>query len=288
MSTKPLVFISCGQFTDEEIELGNAVESLVRNETTFEPYFAELQNSLGGLVDNILTSIGRSAAFIGIMHNRGEIVTPQGHVRRASVWVEQEIAIAAFIQHILERRLEVVLYLQRGISREGMRQQLRLKPVEFDRPEDVLDDLRTRLQTWTLEPVSIQPLIADWKFENTKPYSSDRHDYRFEVELINTGTSMLDQWMAELWFPSQFVEGLESTNGQVHLHAEDTRLQESEKRIWPKGRLPIFKVDYFVDNTNWPGWHENKKQQPFVRIRVCTANQPPWEVEIPFMKIQHF
>jgi hypothetical protein len=105
----------------------------------------------------------QSAAFIGIMHHRGDIATPHGNVRRASVWVEQEVAIAAFIQHVLARRLEVALYLQRAISREGLRQQLRLKPVEFDRPTEVLDDLRARLPSWALEPVNIQSLIAKSK-----------------------------------------------------------------------------------------------------------------------------
>jgi len=288
MSTKPLIFISCGQFTPEEIALGSAVEEFVRRETPYEPYFAEQQNSLDGLVDNILSALGRSAAFIGIMHHRGDITTPRGGVRRGSVWIEQELAIAAFIQHVLVRRLEVALYLQRGISFEGVRQQLRLKPVEFDRPEEVLDDLRTRIGSWTLEPVNVRPLIAEWKFHNTKPYRSEHHDYRFEVELVNTGSSLLDQWMAELWFPSKFIEGADHSNKHVLYQVDDTKRPDPEKRIWPKGRLSVFQVDYFVDNGNWPGWSENERAQPVVRIRVCTANQPPWEVEIPFLTIQHF
>ena len=32
MSEKPLVFISCGQFSDEEVSLGKAVEALIRDE----------------------------------------------------------------------------------------------------------------------------------------------------------------------------------------------------------------------------------------------------------------
>ncbi|HYX28305.1 MAG TPA: hypothetical protein VE863_07045 [Pyrinomonadaceae bacterium] len=285
MVTKSLIFISCGQYTEEEIALGRAVEALVRSETAYEPYFAEQQNSLDGLVGNILSALGRSAAFIGIMHNRGEIVSPSIRVRRGSVWIEQEVAIAAFIQHVLARQLEVALYLQRGISREGLRQQLRLKPVEFDQPEEVLDDLRSRLRAWTLQPVNVRPLIAEWKFDFAKPYDGEHHDYRFEVELVNTGSSVLDQWMAELWFPSQFIAGADRSKPHVVLKLDDTKTPE--KRIWPGSKVTAFEVDYYVDRKNWPGF-EVEQRQPVVRIRVCTANQPPWEVEIPFMDIQRF
>ena len=45
-SQKPLVFISCGQATQEEIELGNTIESLVRELTNYEPYYAQNQANL--------------------------------------------------------------------------------------------------------------------------------------------------------------------------------------------------------------------------------------------------
>ena len=113
MSEIPLVFISCGQFTEEEISLGKAVEALIRDETSFDAYFAEQQNSLEGLTTNILSNLNGTSGFIAIMHHRGEFDTPNGYVIRGSVWIEQEIAIAAFIQHVLRRRIEGALYMQR-------------------------------------------------------------------------------------------------------------------------------------------------------------------------------
>jgi hypothetical protein len=93
------------------------------------------------------------------MHHRGTIVTPGGEaVTRGSVWVEQELAICAFAQHVLDRQLAVVLYLQRGISREGIRSQLRLRPVEFDTVNDVLANLRKQVGEWKLLVVSTAPL----------------------------------------------------------------------------------------------------------------------------------
>ncbi len=98
MTNQPLVFISCGQYSSAEIELGKSVEALIREETAYEPYFAEQQNTLEGLSENILGSLARCSAFVGIMHHRGNVITPHGSLTRASVWVEQELAIAAFIQ----------------------------------------------------------------------------------------------------------------------------------------------------------------------------------------------
>ena len=285
---KPLVFISCGQFKDDEISLGQAVESLIRNETSFEAYFAEQQNSLDGLTTNILSNLNRAAGFIAIMHHRGEFDTPHEHLIRASVWVEQEIAIAAFIQHVLGRRIEVAVYIQRGISREGIRQQLRLKPVEFDQSDEVLADLRERVKSWAVEATSPQPLQAEWRFEYLRPPASERHDYRLTVELVNTGSSIVAEWMAEVWFPALFIEGASTSERFVRFDIDDSMYSSPAKRIFPGNRLPAFQIDYVVTSENWPGWYEGERPMPTVRIRVSAANQKPWQVEIPFMKIQHF
>lgn len=288
MSDKPLVFISCGQFTPDEISLGTAVEALVRDETDLDPYFAEQQNSLDDLTANILSNLNRAAGFIAIMHHRGEFDSPNGHVIRGSVWIEQELAIASFIQHVLGRRIEVALYLQRGIGREGIRQQLRLKPIEFDTSDDVLTDLRARLKSWTIESTAGQPLQAEWRFEYLRPPSSERHDYRLTVELVNGGSSIVSEWMAEVWFPAQFLEGRETAERLVRFDVDDSKYSDSGKRIWPDGRLLVLQIDYVVTDDNWPGWYEGERPMPTVRIRVSAANQKPWQVDIPFMKIQHF
>ncbi len=102
--------------------------------------------------------VRQATAFIGIMHHRGTIKTPSGkEVTRGSVWVEQELAICAFARHVLNRQIEVAFYLQRGISREGIRSQLRLKPIEFEKDSDVLEDLRSRIVDWKLSITTAAP-----------------------------------------------------------------------------------------------------------------------------------
>lgn len=144
------VFISCGQFTAEERELGGRVCKLVDDATPFQGYFAENEVSLNGLSENILKRLYNSVGLIAIMHHRGivNVPPPESTLMRASVWVEQEIAIAAFMQQVLNRSLHVALFIQKGVKLEGIRTQLQLIPVEFDRSEDVITRLREILPTW--------------------------------------------------------------------------------------------------------------------------------------------
>lgn len=88
------VFISCGQQTAEEIALGNAVFQAVNNVDGLDAYFAENQSSLEGVTNNIFRAIYTSSALITIMHRRNQLTETDW---RGSVWIEQEISIAAFL-----------------------------------------------------------------------------------------------------------------------------------------------------------------------------------------------
>jgi hypothetical protein len=74
------------------------------------------------------------------MHNRG-LVTEPDHTfyERASVWIEQEIAIAAYRIHTLKETIPVQLYIQRDIKREGLRDKVMLNPTTFDTNSDVIE-----------------------------------------------------------------------------------------------------------------------------------------------------
>lgn len=70
---KNKIFISCGQRTDEEKQLGNQIRQLILDETSFEPYFAEYQTTLDGLTNNIFSELYNCSGFIAVMHKRGNI-----------------------------------------------------------------------------------------------------------------------------------------------------------------------------------------------------------------------
>jgi len=148
---RPIVFISCGQYSQEEIDLGKSLAKAVNELTSSEGYFAQNQSSLEGLTRHIFGALNRCVAFVAVLHHRGLVRTPDGELVRASVWIEQEIAIAAFLAQAQGRDLPVVVYIQNGIAREGVRQQLLLGPVNFGRPEEVLEDFKRRLREGLLK-----------------------------------------------------------------------------------------------------------------------------------------
>lgn len=144
---KPLVFISCGQFHPKEIQLGKDLAAKVSELTQLEGYFAENRNTLAGLSNDIFRALEHCTALVAVMHHRGEVETLEHHKHtRGSIWIEQEIAIAAFLTQTRKRHIPVLLYTQRGIKREGVREQLKLNPVQFDEEAEVLADFVFRLK----------------------------------------------------------------------------------------------------------------------------------------------
>jgi hypothetical protein len=149
---KRLVFISCGQYTPEEIRLGKQIAAMVSEHTDSDGYFAENQNSLAGLSTHIFRSLEQCAGFVGVMHHRGVVETLGGSKHtRGSVWIEQEIAIAAFLTQTRNREIPVLLYTQKGIEREGVREQLKLLRIEFEKEDEVLADFLSRLHNQTFK-----------------------------------------------------------------------------------------------------------------------------------------
>lgn len=150
---KPFIFVSCGQWTEAEKSLGKAVVKAVKHITGLDAFFAEQVQDLNGLDSNILSALRECAAFITIMHPRGEIKRPDGstHVR-ASVWIEQEIAIAAYICRMEERTLPVIAFIHKSVGREGIRDLLHLNPIPFADEREVLEALPARMQAWKLLP----------------------------------------------------------------------------------------------------------------------------------------
>jgi len=73
---EPLIFVSCGQSTPAERKLGQEIAKLVEKETGYRAYFAENQNTLEGVTENILKRLHTAVGFISIMHPRGNVSNP--------------------------------------------------------------------------------------------------------------------------------------------------------------------------------------------------------------------
>jgi len=177
------VFISCGQYTDEEKELGKSVSELVTKTTLFEGYFAQNETTLETLSENVLRRLYESVGLIVIMHHRGKIEDRK--IIRASVWIEQEVAIATLMQQILGRPLHVALFIQHGIAIEGVRQQIQLNPIEFTTNDEVIARLQEILPKWT-KPLYIgdeeRGKIADSVMLSIKTDNGHHRNYTIQIE----------------------------------------------------------------------------------------------------------
>ena len=143
------IFVSCGQYTKPEKALGAKIVEVVKSITGLDAFFAEQVQDLNGLDSNILAALRDCAAFITVLHPRGEIRRPDGSVHvRASVWIEQEIAIATYIQRVEKRSLPVIAFVHKSVGREGIRELLHLNPIPFTSEDEVILELSSRLQSW--------------------------------------------------------------------------------------------------------------------------------------------
>ncbi len=117
--------------------------------TGIDAFFAEEVQDLNGLDSSILSALRECIGFITVIHPRGKITRPDGsaHVR-ASVWIEQEIAIATYIQRVEKRALPVIAFIHKSVRREGIRDLLHLNPIFFNDESEILSALPQRLTPW--------------------------------------------------------------------------------------------------------------------------------------------
>jgi len=143
------IFVSCGQFTEAEKSVGKEIVQIVKAITGIEAFFAEQVQDLNGLDSNILNALRECAGFITVIHPRGKIIRPDGSTHiRASVWIEQEIAIATYIQRVEKRTLPVIAFIHQSVGREGIRDLLHLNPILFTDENQILAALPGLLEPW--------------------------------------------------------------------------------------------------------------------------------------------
>ena len=202
--SKQSIFISCGQFTEAEKRLGKEIAAMVKNLTGLEPFFAEEVQDLNGLDSNILNALRDCVAFITVLHPRGVIRRPDDSVHtRASVWIEQEIAIATYIQRVEKRQLPIIAFKHVLVGREGIRDLLQLNPIEFTDESEVLEALPARLEKWkTLKPSGIEI-----RLDSSKTQPQDGHTIRkLQVILTNDTDERIVQYDCEVQLSANILK----------------------------------------------------------------------------------
>lgn len=139
------VFISCGQRSEEEKGLGSSCKKHFERRG-FSVYLAEEVQSLDALTENIFRHLRNSEYAVFIDCAREELSSGKF---RGSVFVNQELAIAAFLQ------IESRVFHEEGVAREGVAEYLIAKPVQFSSRQQFLGKLRRQTREWR----------ADWRNE---------------------------------------------------------------------------------------------------------------------------
>jgi hypothetical protein len=202
---KQTIFISCGQFTEAEKRLGKEIAVMVKKLTGLEPFFAEEVQDLNGLDSNILNALRDCGAFITVLHPRGVITRPDKSVHvRASVWIEQEIAIATYIQRVEKRPFPIIAFKHESVGREGIRDLLHLNPIEFTDEKEVLAALPARLEKWkTLRA----PQGVEIKLQSVNSHLQDGHVIRkVQIVLVNDTSERITGYDCEIRIPATLLK----------------------------------------------------------------------------------
>ena len=150
MSEK-LIFVSCGQHTDEEKSIGAAVKSLIDNTPGFKAYFAETVHDLDALAANIFYALRDCSGLIAILHDRGLVKKPDGQDwgHRSSVWINQEIAILAYRQRVegISIPIPILVFKEDIVELEGAMTQLIVNPLPFRPQEETLVQVHDWLES---------------------------------------------------------------------------------------------------------------------------------------------
>ena len=139
------VFISCGQKTEKEVSIGLAVRDYFKKVRGFETYFAQRVHDPEGLTENIFRHLKSSEYYVFIDFCRESV---EAHSRRGSLFVNQELAIATFLQ------LPGIGFYEKGRKREGIENYHLYNAYEFEDGTQILRVLEANTGHWDISNVN--------------------------------------------------------------------------------------------------------------------------------------
>ena len=150
MSLRAQVFISCGQREDlGEMEVAANIAEVLAQEG-FEPYIAASQQTLRGPKENIFQRLAESEYFLFIDFVRDRLDVEGSSLHRGSVFSQQELALAAYLD------TDVIAFQEESI-----------KPLEgillFMQTNCLLFNDRSLLPNMVIEKVRERGWSSDWK-----------------------------------------------------------------------------------------------------------------------------
>ncbi len=151
---KARVFISCGQRTKREENIGLEVDRYFR-ERGFKTYFAKKVHSPEALTEHIFAHLKESEYFVFIDFKREKIKScklrlekKKSNEFRGSLFVNQEIAIATFL------KLQGLGFSEKGVKREGILNYQIFNAFPFKDGTEIIAKLRKETSNWNPESVN--------------------------------------------------------------------------------------------------------------------------------------
>jgi len=195
------VFISCGQRTHREKNIGMEVKSYFESRG-FETYFAEVVRSPEALTEHIFKYLDSSEFFIFIDFKREEL---PGNKYRGSLFVNQEIAISTFL------KIQGLGFYEKGIKREGILDYQIYNAFPFEDGTEIINILKKETKDWDTGSANElalnyniqsdtrnvitnndQNLLTDWWHIEVTNRNNNKHafscyGYVTEIKNIDTG-----------------------------------------------------------------------------------------------------
>jgi hypothetical protein len=147
---KARVFISCGQRTQREKNIGLEIDRFFKDKG-FETYFAEKVHSPEALTEHIFKFLRESEYFVFIDFKREKISKDDF---RGSLFVNQEIGISTFL------KIPGLGFFENGIKREGILSFQIYNAFPFDDGTEIINRLREETRDW--DPNSVNELFLSY------------------------------------------------------------------------------------------------------------------------------
>src|SRR5262245_26549631 len=150
-----MVFVSCGQLTEEERQLGRDIARAIEAHG-MQAFIAQYVHSTNDLNSNVFEAIRTCDAFVGILQKRGTVTFADHRpVERSSVWIQQEVAIFSYRMYLEGHQLPIRIYAESGVHREGVMDIAMMNPRPFEAPNEIIADVNAWLEgpAFAVDPV---------------------------------------------------------------------------------------------------------------------------------------
>ena len=150
------------------------------------------------------------------------------------VWIEQEIAIATFVQRIEKRKLPVMAFIHKSVGREGIRDLLHLNPISFTDESEVLGEVCKGLLEWKgLDTTDLRVQL-----QSVSANCQQGHPIRrLEVSLVNDTNQPISKLNVMLRLPAGILKHW-SASYAFEVKKEDPRYRYFRLDEPPNGPIP--------------------------------------------------